>query len=574
MSVKSVIEIDVKDEKFKAFTAEFTKFKSAISGLEKIWKNIGVEIDNAGQDAVKSSKEAEKANKAAVKAEKDATEAAKNRLKVFRDISKTTKDIAFNLAGGAVSLAKWATLGAITSGFGIGALAGSAAGNRREAQGIGISTAQLQAAKVTYGTKFIDAQSVLSNIANVQSDLSQRGYLDALVGRSLGGKTPGEILPALLTKLTQKFIQGGGTLQAFQAQGLNRFVSLEEARRLAAGYKSGELQQANVLYGRNTAKYAVQDNINQAWADFIVKLKDAGVTVENSLIKSLVKVEPVLAKFADTLSTSISEFFGSKDFENTLKSFVENMKKFVSFIGSDKFKADIEALSHALLSLANGINWVVSKIPGATVEENKPPQDLLAGVKATWAAVKNPFAGSIESKSNKYVEYLKSLGQSELAATALVGGAIQESSLQPHRRSGTHEGLFQWSTDRQQNYNKWALTRGLPSFSQSSDFNQLAFANYELTQGGERKAGLALKNARTLLEASQAAFSFERPYDNTLPKRYSYAQDIYNKRNPYAAMVPAPYLISQPTVRTTIMDNTGGNVIASTNALSGALFNG
>ena len=571
MSAKSVIEIDVKDERFKAFTAEFEKFKDSVKDLNKSWVKFNKDKEDSEKKSIKSAKEL---------------------LKIYRDYAKQTKTIAYNVASTATSLAKWAAFGSITGGFGLGTLAFSAAGNRRQAQGIGVTTGQLQSANVAYGTKFVNSGSLLSNIANIQSDYSSRFLIDALVGKGSSNKSVGELLPLILNKIAQRFIQTGGNQAAFQAYGLNRFVSIEDARRLAAGYKSGELGRANRLYSQNIGKFDIQDSTNQAWADFIIKLKEAGVTIENSLIKSLVKLTPTLTKFAEDISKSLSKY-----------------------LESGQFAKDVESVGKAMVSLANAINYVVSILPqsvtNAPIHQKRAfgaygnfnndkltsignflsPENVFSGIsneigiqKQVFGIYGTNYKNSITSvnnfisskfsgikKANSYMDYLTSHGVSELAAAALIGGAVQESSLLPHTSKSGHEGLFQWSSERQADYNQWASSKKRRNFANSSIKDQLDFAIYELFSGKERKAGAALLAATDLYDASQAAYSFERPgkKDTTFSTRYSYARDIYNARHPYNEKVLPSYLMQKPSLNATFFNATGNNITWASHALPG-----
>ena len=47
MTVKSVIEIDVLDEKFKAFSAAFEKYKKSVAEQSKKWQELNKTISEA-----------------------------------------------------------------------------------------------------------------------------------------------------------------------------------------------------------------------------------------------------------------------------------------------------------------------------------------------------------------------------------------------------------------------------------------------------------------------------------------------------------------------------------------------
>ena len=78
MTVKSVIEIDVLDEKFKAFSASFEKYKKSVEDHSKKWKEVN-----------KALEEAEKRQKAFNKSIQDGGVALKNAVSVTASISNS-----------------------------------------------------------------------------------------------------------------------------------------------------------------------------------------------------------------------------------------------------------------------------------------------------------------------------------------------------------------------------------------------------------------------------------------------------------------------------------------------------
>ena len=145
MANKSVISIDVNDSKFKEFAASFAKYQDALKAMTNDW-------DKSNAASGKHAADTEKALKKIQKAQKDLNKDIADGLSVLKGVSKVTGDIAANFASSAVSIAKWLTLSAIGSGFGLGALAGSATNTRKSATGLGVTSGELRAANVNYGT--------------------------------------------------------------------------------------------------------------------------------------------------------------------------------------------------------------------------------------------------------------------------------------------------------------------------------------------------------------------------------------------------------------------------------------
>jgi peptidoglycan L-alanyl-D-glutamate endopeptidase CwlK len=123
------------------------------------------------------------------------------------------------------------------------------------------------------------------------------------------------------------------------------------------------------------------------------------------------------------------------------------------------------------------------------------------------------------SRPQAAVAFLEGLGWERHQAAAIVANGVWESGGKDHIATtalgdgGTAHGGFQWRGDR------YVGPRGLLSFtltncpghSSSEAFVQLRFAHWELTEGGEKKAGAIIKAAKTLEDATKGAISFLRP---------------------------------------------------------------
>jgi len=313
MATKSVIEIDVLDEKFQAFAKDFAKFRSSVEGLKKIdplpWsqkmtKQVDAQIKGV-KDLVTQLKNFEKISK--------------DNLVVFKELSYTTANIARNLASGAVSIAKWATLGAIGGGFGLAGVAGSASDYRRQAQGLGVSTGQLRATETNFG-RYFDPTQVLSNIADVRSDLSRQSILGRLGGQA--GQNPIDMLPSIIKGAVAQFKAGGQTQQYAEATGLTQIFSLEDLRRLSS-LKAEELDQAIAKNQKDAKELETTDAVNREWQDFLVQLKKVGQVLETSLIKNLEPLIPKLIEFSSAVGEMV------KDFLTNLK--VDELKEDISY---------------------------------------------------------------------------------------------------------------------------------------------------------------------------------------------------------------------------------------------------
>jgi 3-methyladenine DNA glycosylase Tag len=495
MATKSVIEIDILDDKFKSFQAAFEKYQKAVKGMPTDWQKVNTTLNNIDASQKKMNK------------------SLSDNSKALKDVAFQTGVIAKNLASSAISIAKWVALGAIGSGFGLGGIAASANDYRRKAQGLGISTGDLRGANVTL-SRYINPESTLGNIADIKSDLARQQILGRLGGGA--NQSPAEMLPNLLRNAVSQFKQGGQTQQYAEAMGLTQVFTLEELRRLAS-LSEKELSDTITDYERIRNRLKVTDADSKAVQDFYVNLKLAGQEIETTLIKA---IAPLSGQFSE-ISKVITE------------QLTQSITEFANYLSSPEGKQALTDFFEGIKIVADFIFTSFGKV-----------SDVKRGL---TIAGNNIFRGGNDTKSA--MQYFIDQGLSKNQATGLVANLYAESGLNPNITgdNGKAYGIAQWHPDRQAEF---AKVFG-HDIRKSTMQEQLDFITYELTHK-ESAALTQLQKSSTVGEAVKAGLSYERPdpskYDANFSKRMEIASKIEVKVN----------------------NNTGGNAVATANALPGA----
>jgi hypothetical protein len=156
---------------------------------------------------------------------------------------------------------------------------------------------------------------------------------------------------------------------------------------------------------------------------------------------------------------------------------------------------------------------------------------------------KNPFKHDDDDKADQKADTAVSKGQSasgqQIAAklvkmgwtpaqaAGIAGSLLQESGGDPNARNKTSgaQGLGQWLGSRKTDFEKYSGH----SLDTATTDEQLAFMNYELTQGKEQRAGNMLKQAQTPEEAARIhAQYYERPgtAEANIARRQALADNI------------------------------------------------
>jgi hypothetical protein len=506
MATKSVIEIDVLDEKFKAFANLFEKYQDSLKKMPGDWQKVNA---SANQGSASLSKNLQQATKN----QKDLNKALGDSNYGFRNAARITGDIAKNLASSAVSIAKWVALGSIGGGFGLGALAGSASSVRRQAQGLGVSTGQLRSANVNLG-KYIDPASTLSNIADIQGDLSRGQILTRLGGKQ--GQNPADMLADVIRNATQQFKAGGQTQQYAEAMGLTQVFTLEELRRLAS-LSEQELNETITQFKRDRELLNVDDASSRSWQEFFVQLKRSGNLIETSFIKNLTVLTPQLKDLSESVAKAIDGFLGSEEVK-------QKLKDLATYIGSDEFKQAAGQFMEGLKQLAQAIAWVVSSIPDITRGFTIMGQKI-------FGTTEPPKVSAVGGTSvNKIAAGLMELGvRNPDAIAGFLGGLKGESSTfnpQDVNPTSGATGIAQWLGSRKTELEQFTGKKA----NQTNIDEQVRFMQYEL-QTKEKNTLRQLLSAKSREEGLKANIGYER-YDTNMSQAQKDAE--FNRRLDYA----------------------------------------
>lgn len=158
----------------------------------------------------------------------------------------------------------------------------------------------------------------------------------------------------------------------------------------------------------------------------------------------------------------------------------------------------VGAAGAAGYGLGSLFNWGFEKITGTSV--GSAIYDRREGGPAVMQT----------GSSRGVIDFFKSKGWSEAQAIGIAANLKKESNFNTDASGdgGKAYGVAQWHADRQADFAKWA-GKGI---RQATLDEQLGFVNYELTQGKERAAGDALRNAADEREAASiVSRKYERP---------------------------------------------------------------
>ncbi len=167
------------------------------------------------------------------------------------------------------------------------------------------------------------------------------------------------------------------------------------------------------------------------------------------------------------------------------------------------------------LALGGGIGGAALGVAGAVKADSNTGNTLRSSLRS-MLGIQDPnevsrFA-NLATRRDAAVSFFQKQGWSREQAIGIAANLASESRFNPNSvgDGGQAYGIAQWHPDRQAAFARWAGK----DIRDSTLEEQLAFVNYELTQGNEQGAGRALRGARTARESgSIVSRMYERPGD-------------------------------------------------------------
>ncbi len=377
---KSVLDIDIHDEKFKKFADQFKDFKAETDKLNDVWAQFSVEtkkpraaIDALDQAVGRAHRSSEKLAKTWATLGGH-IESSDKRLSKFERGIKTVERGLARVARLGMSIGKFALaaggIGAFGGLFGIDALANSAMNQQKAARGLGMPIGQVQAFKTYMQPYLSNPAGILQSIMNARRTPEGEAALAALGFNPAQYDKPNlnrmGFANEVLSRVRALYVNERknnpdvpieSVLKAFRVQSLG--LGVEDVRRLANTPQS----ELSAVFSREQSA-ALQDQLSNktatAWAKLKIQLDQAGIAIRNDLIKHLVKLAPVISLASKKIEGFIREFINSKtlgrwvaDFSAGIKYGVHELSAFVKFLKSKEFAADMKTVRTDLKILGN-----------------------------------------------------------------------------------------------------------------------------------------------------------------------------------------------------------------------------
>lgn len=415
MAAKSIVEIDVQDEKFQSFLEKFNEYQKALSELPEQWRGAVHGLGEAAKETERVRDGTEGITKAFAdgvaalasvndgldrlngnleKATKTQTEfnrksgGARNFL---NKASKDAKSLAGHIKDATTSLLSWGTVLGLFSGlagagglWGLNHLAGNASAQRFTAMGLGTTAGGLNSTAVDFQKALGNPVGTLGAIRDAQLDLSKRWQFRAM-GVDNPDRDPAELLPEMIKAARDIFVRNGSTQQGAEAYGLTNYFTLDDLNRFKK-MSDEEIDAMAKQAQQDTRRLQLTDQQLRQWQDFNIQLDRSKVSIGNTFIRGLAPLAPELGKLSDAFSGAIETVLKSPELGKWIDGLSDGIRRFGNYLASTEFQKDVEAFISGVERLGRVIGKVIDWISGKsdiTADDIKSRSSILSDEKRT-----------------------------------------------------------------------------------------------------------------------------------------------------------------------------------------------
>lgn len=375
MTAKSIIDVEINDKKFKAFSKLYERYQGALAKAPGQWGAVNKEIGNSrkGFEAIAAALLAQNdLTRREIENQKKNTQAAEGTARVWLGMSRSTKEVAGNIARATTSLLKWGGLTSFISGvlgagglFGIDRLAASVAANRRSATGLGVSYGQQQAFGINF-RRFIDPDSVLSSVAGGLSDKTSAAYTALRASGANVNGNAAAVAADVLRQIPRLF--GGMTdpgLIGAKANALgfgNLGISAEDIKRVLAGPKEFGAQDRSFL--KDSRSLDIDAATQKTQRDLLDQLDRAALGIHKTFVIGLAPLSQPLQDLSTAFEKTVATFLRSDLLVKWIEQAGTGLEKFATYIGTSAFEENVRSLVTGIGRVASAVSRLVQAFGG------------------------------------------------------------------------------------------------------------------------------------------------------------------------------------------------------------------
>ncbi|WP_213239640.1 transglycosylase SLT domain-containing protein [Citrobacter braakii] len=375
---------------------------------------------------------------------------ARGTLKTFGLINKTLGVTSLVLKKLFTTTVTWgARIAAIGGGglFGYGFLAHRATEQYKSAQGLGVSTGEMQAANNVYGSRFSNTGNLLQALAAAQNDPTNPQY----AGLMSLGINPQDGAAANLPKLLEgvssllKQYKGTGVSQAvLKGYGLDGVIDVATANQVLAN--SDRLPQLNKQFSEQSQRLDrdLGSGTQQSYQELSARFLDNASRIGNTFLKTLARLNGPIGRISDNLTASIEKFLNGRNGRALFDTLANGLEKLGNWLGSDEFQTDLDSFSKAVKRIAQAIGAAIDWLAGygikapTSVDEARNRSSFDVSRTKEDLAKKGQTPQQAADENGGALGFLKAVGNTTLGL--LTGGNVTIDEIQERWKYGGWNG--------------------------------------------------------------------------------------------------------------------------------------
>lgn len=393
MVAKSIVDIDVNDDKFVAFLEKFKEYQAALEELPEAWRVLAHGATDATKETAKAKTEGDLLAKAfsegasailsinsglerltdsldrANKSQEDFNKKTRSSKGFLSDASKDAKSLAGHIRDATTSLLSWGGIVGLFTGvlgvgglFGLNRLAATTGSQRFTSLGIGTSIGALDSTAINYQKALGNPTATLGAIRDSQMDLSKRWQFQAM-GINNPDQDPAKLLPQLIRNARDIFVKNGSTLQGANAYGLTNFFSLDDLNRFK-NMSDEEIDAMERRAQKDAKLLQITDQQARQWQDFNVQLDYSSQSIRNAFVRGLGPLTPQLSKLSEALVGAIDTVLQSPELGKWITSLATGIKDFSAYLASPAFTKDVDDFMSGIKRMALAVMDVIRVFTG------------------------------------------------------------------------------------------------------------------------------------------------------------------------------------------------------------------
>jgi len=393
MVAKSIVDIDVNDDKFVAFMEKFKEYQAALEDLPEAWRGLAHGATDATKETAKAKTEGDLLAKAfsegasailsinsgldrltdsldrANKSQEDFNKKTRSSKGFLSDATKDAKSLAGHIRDATTSLLSWGGIVGLFTGvlgvgglFGLNRLAATTSSQRFTSLGIGTSIGALDSTAINYQKALGNPTGTLGAIRDSQMDLSKRWTFQAM-GINNPDQDPAKLLPQMIRNARDIFVKNGSTLQGANAYGLTNFFSLDDLNRFK-NMSDEEIDAMERRAQKDAKLLQITDQQARQWQDFNVQLDYSGQSIRNTFVRGLGPLTPQLSKLSDALAGAIDTVLQSPELGKWIDGLASGIERFGNYLASPDFAKDVDDFMDGLRRLGQSIGRVIDLFTG------------------------------------------------------------------------------------------------------------------------------------------------------------------------------------------------------------------